>query len=66
MSSCLVEVFLAYRLREQTTITKTPFYNFNPLKPHFCIVELGFTGVYIIFLILLKYIDCVYSLGRPR
>ena len=26
-------------------------YNFDPLKPHFYIVKLGFTGVYIIFLI---------------
>ena len=25
--------------------------NFDPLKPHFYIVKLGFTGVYIIFLI---------------
>ena len=32
-------------------------YNFDPLKPHFYIGELGFTGVYIIFLILLKIID---------
>ena len=32
-------------------ITKTYLYNFDPLKPHFCIVKLGFTGVYIIFLI---------------
>ena len=24
-------------------------YNFDPLKPHFYIVKLGFTGVYIIF-----------------
>ena len=28
-----------------------PIYNFDPLKPHFYIVKLGFTGVYIIFLI---------------
>ena len=35
-------------------ITKTCLYNFDPLKPHFYIVKLGFTGVYIIFLILLK------------
>ena len=35
-------------------ITKTRLYNFDPLKPHFYIVKLGFTGVYIIFLILLK------------
>ena len=33
-------------------ITKTCLYNFDPLKPHFYIVKLGFTGVYIIFLIL--------------
>ena len=32
-------------------ITKTYLYNFYPLKPHFYIVKLGFTGVYIIFLI---------------
>ena len=30
-------------------ITKTCLYNFDPLKPHFNIVKLGFTGVYIIF-----------------
>ena len=32
-------------------ITKTYLYKFDPLKPHFYIVKLGFTGVYIIFLI---------------
>ena len=32
-------------------ITKTYLYNFDPLKPHFYIVKLGFTGVYIIVLI---------------
>ena len=33
-------------------ITKTYLhvYDFDPLKPHFYIVKLGFTGVYIIFL----------------
>ena len=30
-------------------ITKTCLYNFDPLKPHFYIVKLAFTGVYIIF-----------------
>ena len=35
----------------QRYITKTYLYNFDPLKPHFYIVELEFTGVYIIFLI---------------
>ena len=32
-------------------ITKTRLYNTDPLKPQFYIVQLGFTGVYIIFLI---------------
>ena len=31
-------------------ITKTRLYNFDPLKPHFYTVKLGYTGVYIIFL----------------
>ena len=34
-----------------TNITKTCLYNFDPVKPHFYIVKLGFTGVYIILLI---------------
>ena len=34
-----------------TIITKTYLYNSDPLKPNFYIVKLGFTGVYIIFLI---------------
>ena len=32
-------------------ITKTRLYNFDPHKPYFYFVKLGFTGVYIIFLI---------------
>ena len=32
-------------------IMKTRLYNFDPFKPHFYVVKLGFTGVYIIFLI---------------
>ena len=46
--------------------TKTYLYNFDPLKPHFYIAKLGFTGVYIILLFLLKNIDCGYSLEPPR
>ena len=39
--------------RKGGNITKTCLYNFDPppLKPQFYIVKLGFTGVYIIFLI---------------
>ena len=43
--------------------------NFDPLKPHFYIVKLGFTWVYIVFfsfLYLLINIDCGYSLEPPR
>ena len=32
-------------------IKKTYLYNFDPLKPHFYIIKLGFTGVYISLLI---------------
>ena len=45
---------------------KTCQYNFDPLKPHFYIVKLGFTGVYIIFLIPAQNIDCGYSLELPH
>ena len=38
-------------------ITKTYLYNFDPLKPRFYIVKLGFTGVYIMFLISAQNID---------
>ena len=46
-------------------ITKTYLYNFDPLKPYFYIAKLGFTGVYIIFLISAQNIDCRYSLEPP-
>ena len=49
----------------RTDITKTYLYNFDPLKPHFYIVKLGFTGVVIIFLISAQNIDCGYSLELP-
>ena len=47
-------------------ITKTYLYNFDPLKPHFYIVKLGFTRVYIIFLISAQNIACGYSLEPPQ
>ena len=37
-------------LRGVCTITKTRLYSFDPLKPHFYIVKLWLTGIYIIFL----------------
>ena len=55
-----------WRLRYLNCITRTRLYNFDPLKPHFYIVLLGFTGVYINFLISAQNIDCWYSLEPPR
>ena len=49
-----------------TVIRKTYLYNFDPLKPYFYIVNQGLTGVYIIFLISAKNIDCGYLLEPPR
>ena len=40
-----------YSIASTSIITKTYLYNFDPLKHHFYIVKLEFTGVYIIFLI---------------
>ena len=39
-------------------ITKTCLHNFDHIKPYFYIVKLGFTGVYIIFLISAQNIYC--------
>ena len=47
-------------------ITKTCLYNFDPLKPNFYIVKLGFIGVYISFLISARSMDCGCSLEPPR
>ena len=44
-------------------ITKTCLYNFDPLKPHFYIVKLGFTGVYIVFHISAQNIDFIEKTG---
>ena len=54
-------------MKFRIVITKTYLYNFDPLKPYFYIVKLGFTGVYIIFfLILLKNIEYRNSLEPPH
>ena len=53
-------------MRMPPCITKTCLYNFDPLKPHFYIVKLGFTGVYIIFLISAQKHRLSYSLEPPH
>ena len=57
---------LSFRSLIVVFITKTCLYNFDPLKPHFYIVKLGFAGVYIIFVISAENIDCGYSLEPPH
>ena len=47
-------------------ITKTCLYHFDPLKLHFYIVKLGFTGYTLFFYFCLKNIECEYSLEPPR
>ena len=53
-----IQPFLEFTL----TIMQTSPCNEYPLTPHFYIVKLGFTGVYIFFLFLLYNIDRGYSL----
>ena len=48
------------------SIMKTYPCNIYPLKPHFYIAKLGYTGVYLFFLFLLQNIDCGYLLEPPR
>ena len=50
----------------QIFIRKTCPCNVYPLEPHFYIAKLGYAGVYLFFLFLLKNIDCGYSLKPPR
>ena len=63
---CDFLICFLHEMVQNKVITKTCLYNFDPLKPHFYIVKLGFTGVYIIFLISAQNIDCGYSLEPPR
>ena len=51
---------------ELHAIMKTCLYDFDPFKPHFYVVKLGFTGVYIIFLSSAQNIDCRYLLELPH
>ena len=61
-----ISVLFVVLLSLLACITETYLYNFDPLKPYFCIEKLGFTGVYIIFLISVQNIHCGYSLELPQ
>ena len=72
----LTSIFFTNMIASMTAFSKTykpnnssrkhAYIIFDPLKPDFYIVKLGFTGVYIIFLISAQKIDCGYSLEPPR
>ena len=63
---CWVLIFASYWLYLlPVIITKTCLYNFDPLKPHFYVVKLGFRGVYIIILISAQKHRLWYSLEPP-
>ena len=49
-----------YEHYSKNTSRKHAYIILTPLKPHFYIVKLGFTGLYIIFLISAQNIDCGY------
>ena len=63
---CFISVLLKSIAALKFHITKTRLYNFDPIKPHFYIVKLGFTGVNFTFLISAQSIDCGYTLEPPR
>ena len=63
---CDIFIDMNTKRERKLIITKTCLYNLDPIKPHFYIVKLGFTGVYIFFLFLLKNIHCGYALEPPR
>ena len=57
-TSCILENRVPFKpMLVGRIITNACLYNIDPLKPHFYIVKLGFTGVYIIFLISAQNID---------
>ena len=68
--TCIIQVVqrkkASYQFRPTASQKHAYIYNFDPHKPHFYIVKLGFTGCTLIFLFLLKNIDCGYSLEPPR
>ena len=47
-------------------ITKTYLYNFDPLKPHFYVVNRVYRGKHYFYIYLLTSIDYGYSLEPPR
>ena len=62
--SCSASLILFASIHKH--ITKTCLHNFDPLKPHFYIIKLRFTGVYIYFLMSTQKHRLGYSLEPHR
>ena len=58
--------YFSKKIKLDISVTKTCLYNVDRLKPHFYIIKLGLTGVYIMFHISAQNIDCGYSLEPPQ
>ena len=59
----MVKMFVMTQSRKHAYIILTPI---NPTFIYMHVVKLGFTGVFIIFLISVQNIDCAHSLEPPR
>ena len=55
----------AKQMRRLICITNTRLYNFDPFKPLFYTVKLGFTGVYIFFVFRIKKVVPVKEIYFP-
>ena len=68
LGMCVKSIFLVCLESSlvKNAITKTYLYHFDPLKSHFYIVKLWFTGYILFCLFLLKNINFGYSLEPPR
>ena len=54
-------IFWGLQSIQYEIIRKTDPWNKYSLKPHFYLEELGFAGVYLVFLFLIQNIHCGYS-----
>ena len=61
-----IRLYLVQIVNTNAHITKTSLYNFDPLKPHFYIVKLGFIGVYFISLISVQKHRLWVLVRKPR
>ena len=66
LNTTLMVISRTMKIYNKSLVTKTCLYNFDSLKPHFYTVKLGFTGIYINFLISAQKHNCGYLLELPQ